>query len=393
MRAALLLALAPLAFGAPALAAGMDPSMPGMSRPMPAPKPVKPSAKSAHGHKPRRRTKHARPSVSASSAGAAHNVAAMPGMAMRPGQAGMAGMPGMAMPATGSSGSSAATPQARPVGSSGGQGMAGMAGMNGMDMSSKPAALPADEEPVGNEPPPPPVTDHAADRMFDPAAMAAARAELRREHGGGTTSLVMLNLTEYQAASSSGGYRWDGEASFGGDINRLFVKSEGEGSSRQGVDAAEVQALYSRAVSPYFDLQAGVRQDIRPSPGRTYATVGFEGLAPYWFEISSAAFLSTHGELLGRFEGYEDFRITQRWILQPRAEVNLAAQDIPQLGIGAGVSNVELGLRLRYEIRREVAPYVGVSFDRKVGDTAEFARARGERVGGPSLVAGIRTWF
>ena len=159
------------------------------------------------------------------------------------------------------------------------------------------------------------------------------------------------------------------------------------------VDSAEIQLLYSRAVSPYFSLQAGVRQDIKPTPERTYATIGFGGLAPYWFEVSGAAFLSTKGEVLGRLEGYEDFRITQRLILQPRAELNLSAQNVPELGIGGGVTNLELGLRLRYEITRQFAPYVGLSFDQKFGATADYARARGERAGVPSLVFGVRTWF
>ena len=167
--------------------------------------------------------------------------------------------------------------------------------------------------------------------------------------------MVMANLAEYQLPSGGSGYRWEGEASFGGDINRLYLKSEGEGVRRSGVDAAEVQVLYSRAISPYFNLQAGVRQDFKPTPDRTYATVGFEGMAPYWFEVSGAAFLSTHGEVLGRLEGYEDFRISQRLILQPRAELNLSAQNTPQLGVGSGVTNLELGLRLRYEITRQLA--------------------------------------
>ena len=143
------------------------------------------------------------------------------------------------------------------------------------------------------------------------------------------------------------------------DLNRIVVKSEGEGRRASGVEAAEAQLLYSRAVGPYFDLQAGVRQDLQSGPRRTYATLGFEGLVPYWFETTGSLFLSDQGDLLGRLEGALDLRLTQRWILQPRGEVNLAAQHIPKLGVGSSVSNVELGLRLRYEIRREFAPYVG----------------------------------
>jgi copper resistance protein B len=136
-----------------------------------------------------------------------------------------------------------------------------------------------------------------------------------------------------------------------------------------------------------------VRYDFKPNPSRTYATLGFEGLAPYWFDVEGAVFLSDKGDILGRLEGSYDQRITQRLILQPRVEFNLAAQDIPENGIGSGLSDVELGLRLRYEFKREFAPYVGVSYDRKLGDSARFARSDGEDVGGVSLALGVRTWF
>ena len=216
---------------------------------------------------------------------------------------------------------------------------------------------------------------------------------MMREQGGLNYYQVMFNLAEYQARKGRDGYRWDGGAWFGGDINRLRLKTEGEGAFRQGVDSAEVQALYSRAVGPYFNLQAGIRQDFQPTPRRTYATIGFEGLAPYLFEVEGAVFLSNKGDVLGRLEGYYDQRITQRLILQPRVEVNLSAQDVPEIRIGSGITNAELGLRLRYEFGREFAPYVGVSYDRKLGDTARFARADRDRVQSTSLVAGIRFWF
>jgi copper resistance protein B len=261
----------------------------------------------------------------------------------------------------------------------------GMAEMAGMDHG-------AAEEEVGNEPAPPPPTDHAADGVFDPAAMARARAQLQREHGGSVISKVMLSLGEYRVGDGENGYRWEGEAWVGGDLNRFVVKSEGEGGE-DGIEAAEVQALYSRAVGPYFDLQAGLRQDLQSGPKRTFATVGFEGVAPHWFETSGALFLSSKGEILARLEGSYDLRLTQRWILQPRIEANLSGQDIPELALGSGVSNIELGLRLRYEIKREFAPYVGASFERKFGGTADYARAMGEDVDGASFVIGVRAWF
>ena len=266
------------------------------------------------------------------------------------------------------------------------------AGASMPGMSEMPSATLSDTE-IGNAPAPAPPTDHAADTIFGADQMAGSRTKLRHENGGVPAYSALFNLAEYRAQKGGGAYRWDGEGWFGGDINRLVVKSEGEGAFRQGVSSAEVQALYSRAVSPYFNLQAGVRQDIKPQPARSYATIGFEGIAPYWFEVAGAVFLSDKGDLLGRLEGYYDQRITQRLILQPRVELNFAAQNIPADGVGAGLSDAELGLRLRYEIKHEFAPYVGVSWDGKAGDTARYARAAGERVQGASLVLGIRAWF
>lgn len=260
------------------------------------------------------------------------------------------------------------------------------AGVDVMQMTG--TALPA-----GDAPAPPVPDEHYADRQFPPGEMARARNEMMRESGGLPFGAVILNIAEYQAHRGRDGYRWDGEAFYGGDINRVWFKSEGEGEFRRGIDSAEVQVLYSRAIDPYFNLQAGVRQDLGPSPRQTYATVAFEGLAPGMFEVEGSLFLSTKGDLLGRLEGYYDQRITQRLIIQPRVELNLAAQDIPENDIGSGLVNIELGARLRYEFDRRFAPYVGVSYYRKLGDTARFARAAGEDVHATSFVAGVRFWF
>ena len=251
---------------------------------------------------------------------------------------------------------------------------------------------PAVEEPVGNQPPPPAPTDHAAEQFYDREIMEASRAQLRREHGGAIISKVMLNLGEVAFGEGDSGYRWEGEGWIGGDINRFVFKTEGEASDG-GVEAAEMQALYSRAIGPYFDLQVGLRHDIEPSPNRTYAVLGFEGVAPYWFETAGAVFISNEGEVRARLEGAYDARLTQRLILQPRAEINLAAEDIPELGVGAGVTDVEFGLRLRYEIRRKFAPYIGVSYQSRLGDTADLAEAAGEDASDTRFVVGVRAWF
>lgn len=265
----------------------------------------------------------------------------------------------------------------------------------GMDMSAPSAGgktIGELEVPAG--PPPPPPSDHAADQVYPPAAMAAARSQLLREHGGGATpyAKVMANLAEYGVGDGPDSYHWDGEAWIGGDIHRLVLKSEGEGERGGDIENAELQALYSRAVGVYTDLQIGVRQDFEPH-SRTYLTVGAESLFPYWFEVEGAAFLSNKGDLSARVEGTYDLRLTNRLILQPRAELNLAAQDDAATLTGSGLSNAELGLRLRYEVRREFAPYVGVSYDRKFGGTADYARAAGEDVEDTRVVFGVRAWF
>lgn len=235
--------------------------------------------------------------------------------------------------------------------------------------------------------------DHAADRVFDPAAMASAREQLAREHGGSLAGKLVVDIAEYQVRRGRDGFRWEGEGWFGGDLDRLVVKSEGEGATDENVDDAEIQVMYSRAISPYFDLQSGVRQDFAPNPAHTYGVLAFEGLAPYWFHVTGALFVSEEADVLARLEGSYDQPITQRLIAQPRVELDFSAQDVAEHEIGDGLSSFDLALRLRYEIRREIAPYLGVSWQRKVGDTATFARRKGERASSTSLVLGIRLWF
>ena len=247
--------------------------------------------------------------------------------------------------------------------------------------------------PAGNAPAPPVPTDHAADRVYSPSGMAGARHHLLTMHGAQNFYQVAINLAEYQARKGRDGYRWDADAWYGGDINRLWLKTEGEGAFGRGVEDAEIQALYSRAIGPYFNLQGGVRYDVKPNPSRAYAVVGIEGLAPGFFDVEAFAYLSNKGDVLMEFEGSYDQRITQRLILQPRVELNFAAQDVRENGIGSGLSTGELGLRLRYDIRREFAPYVGISYERRFGDTARFARAEGERRASMNFVIGLRTWF
>jgi len=179
----------------------------------------------------------------------------------------------------------------------------------------------------------------------------------------------------------------------GDDIDRLWIKTEGEAEFSGPVEDAEVQALWSHAIGPWFDLQAGVRYDIRPRPDRARLALGVQGLAPYFFEVDAAAFLSNKGDLTARIEGEYDQRITQRLIAQPRVELNLSAQDVPELGLGSGVTSLQAGLRVRYEIVREFAPYVGFEWQRDFGDTARFTRLGGGDPNRVVFVAGVRAWF
>lgn len=238
---------------------------------------------------------------------------------------------------------------------------------------------------------PPVPTDHAAEAFYDSAVMARARAAMLKESGGIAFSQLMVDRLEYHAQKGGDGYRWKGEGWIGGDINRLMIKSEGEIGGK--LESAELQALYGRAIDPWWNIVGGIRQDFRPQPQRTYATIGIEGLAPYWFEVEGQIFLSDSGDAHLRLEADYDQRITQQLILQPAVEVNFAAQDVPELGIGSGLSDFELGVRLRYEIAHEFAPYLGINWERKLGDTARYARAADEPVSATSLVAGVRFWF
>lgn len=233
-----------------------------------------------------------------------------------------------------------------------------------------------------------------ADAYWDTDDQAQARRALYGEHGGGLNYLALIDRFEYQSNDGTPTLLFDGQGWWGGDRNKLWVKSEIEYDFDSGrFEEAELQALWSRPIARYFDVQAGVRRDFAPDPSRNYAVFGVQGLAPYWFEIDAAIFVSGHGDVTARFEAEYDFLLTQRLIAQPRTELNFAAQDVAALGLGSGLSTAELGLRLRYEIIREFAPYVGVNWVRSIGDTADFARAAGDDPGAVSLVAGVRLWF
>lgn len=260
----------------------------------------------------------------------------------------------------------------------------------GHDMSSM-----ADPEIQPGPPPPEAFTGpkHAADAYWGEQASQRGRNILREEHGGMPAYKIFIDRAETRVRDGRDGFLFDAQGWYGGDIDKLWLKTEIEGDWGEKLEHAEVQALWSHAIGPWFDLQAGGRFNPQPGPNRTHLVLGVQGLAPYWWEVEGAVFLSNKGELTARAEAEYDLRITQKLILQPRAEVELSAQDIEELGIGAGLSEGSLGLRLRYQISPLLSPYIGLEYERAFGDTGDFRRAEGEKRGGFNLLAGVRLWF
>jgi copper resistance protein B len=234
----------------------------------------------------------------------------------------------------------------------------------------------------------------AAEEYFDPAEMRYAKTAVQRGMGAEPHWFVMGDRLEYQTNDGAPLFLWDAQGWYGGDIDKFWLKTEGEYDfDADAFEEAEVQALWSRAITRYFDFQAGVRHDFDPDPSRNYAVIGVQGLAPYLFELDGAVFISGHGDVSARIEAEYEFLLTQRLILQPRTELNFAVQSAEDRGVGSGLSTAEAGARLRYEIKREFAPYIGVSWSRAVGETAAFIRAGGEDPSSLSFVAGLRFWY
>ena len=204
---------------------------------------------------------------------------------------------------------------------------------------------------------------------------------------------VETEQLEYRVQDGGDQFAWDVQGWIGNDKNKLALKSEGEHVIDGKTESAEIQFLYRRMISRFFDAQLGVRHDLKPDPSRTYAVLGAQGLAPYFFEVDASAFVSDEGDVSLRFEAEYEWLLTQRLILQPSAELNVAFADDKDIGVGAGISDLELGLRLRYEIKREVAPYIGLHWERKFGETADFARGEDEAVDSLFFVMGLRLQF
>ena len=216
------------------------------------------------------------------------------------------------------------------------------------------------------------------------------------DNGAYTSRLV--DVLEVQRAAGANAVRWDLVSWHGGDVHRLWVKSEGAlyPSSHPGGEA-DLQLLYGKLVSPFFDLQLGGRIEQHyerdSSPARIFAVVALQGLSPGRFEVDPALFLSNKGKVSGRFTASLDVLQTQRLVLQPRIETEFALQRDDAFGVERGIGDAEIGLRLRYEIRREYAPYVGVSYRRDFGATRDRVIREGGDPNEVRLVFGVRLWF
>ncbi len=231
----------------------------------------------------------------------------------------------------------------------------------------------------------PPVTD--ADR-------AAAFPDVDRHAIGDSAvyTFLLLDQLEWQGDQSAVGMNWDAKGWIGGDLSRVWFRTEGETEAGRLGDA-EAHLFYGRAVARWWDVVLGVRQDVRPGPAQTWGAFGVQGLAPYWFEVEATGYVSDGGQTAARLEVEYEILLTNRLVLRPLLEVNLYGKSNVERGIGAGLSSSDVGLRMRYEFRREVAPYIGVTWNRMFGETQDLAEVAGDAVSRVRFVAGLRLWL
>jgi copper resistance protein B len=231
----------------------------------------------------------------------------------------------------------------------------------------------------------PPVTD--ADRQA-----AFPDVQGHTVHDMSVNYFVLFDQLEWQTGSGSDAFSWDTKGWVGQDRNRLWFRTEGDRSGGR-TEQAQVNLLYGRAIARWWDVTAGVRLDTLPETPRSALALGVQGLAPYWFEVEASAYIEPSGRTHVRFETEYDLLITNRLVLQPLVEFEVYGRADRARLIGTGLSTGEVGLRLRYEFRRELAPYVGVVWTRRFFGTADQARAAGQDVAGTRLAVGLRTWF
>ena len=209
------------------------------------------------------------------------------------------------------------------------------------------------------------------------------------EHNFGVLLVDRLERVDLREGNS---IAYDAQAWFGRTYDRLVLKAEGEVSSGR-LEDANTELLWGHAVAAYWDTQIGLRHDSGEGPNRTWLALGIQGLAPYWFEVDATVYAGESGRTALNLEVEYELLLTQRLVLQPRIETDFYGKDDPARGIGNGWSSSAVGLRLRYEFRREFAPYLGVEWVRKHGETADIARASDEVVSETRWVAGVRFWF
>lgn len=227
---------------------------------------------------------------------------------------------------------------------------------------------------------------------FSATAYAQDAATHPADHQHGSEIWHMFRLeTDYGGGEHGPVASWDLNGWIGTDENKLWLKSEGENEDGT-TEQAEFWALYSRNVHDFWDVQAGIRHDTQPV-STSYLVLGFEGLAPYFFETEAHLFVSDEGDVSARLRQENDFLITQRLILQPYAEINLFAQDVPEQEVGAGITHGEIGLQTRYEFTRKFAPYVDLRYERKFGETSSIAKNHGEDNDNFITAAGVRFMF
>lgn len=203
---------------------------------------------------------------------------------------------------------------------------------------------------------------------------------------------LYLQAERFEYRESAGETLWDLQGWYGSDLHKLWLKSEGHADGGD-IEDAELQILYSRAWTAFFDLQFGVRVADVDDRDIVSAVAGIQGMAPYRVEIDAALFVSEDGDVSIRSEFERDIFLSERVILQPRVEMGVALDDSPELGVGSGVTGLAAGLRLRYEVTRKFSPYIGIEHEKSFGDTADFIRANGGDANESTVVAGIRFWF
>jgi copper resistance protein B len=203
---------------------------------------------------------------------------------------------------------------------------------------------------------------------------------------------VLIDHLDWRDTDDGSVIGWDVQAWYGSDYNKLWFKTEGERADGT-TEEARAELLWDRIFSRWWSVQAGVRHDFGEGPSRDWLAVGVQGLAPYFFEIEATAYFGEGGRTAARFSAEYDLLLTQRLILQPELEFSLYGKSDPERGIGSGLSDAQLALRLRYALTRAFAPYVGVAWVRQFGNTADMLRAAGQKESDVEFLAGIRVWF